>query len=175
MWFGDERCVPPDHPHSNYGMARAALLDAPRGRPPAVLRMEGELGPDAGAGAYEAAIRERLGAEPRWDLLLLGPGAGRALRVAVPRQARGEEIADRLVAGVPLAGMPPQVPRITLTLPCLNAARAVVFLVTGADKARRRRARRSATTPTRRCPRATCGPRPARSPSCSTRRPPGRC
>ena len=50
LWFTDERCVPPDHEHSNYGMAKAALLDRIQGNPPTgVHRMQGELGPDEGA------------------------------------------------------------------------------------------------------------------------------
>jgi 6-phosphogluconolactonase len=133
VWFGDERCVPPDHPDSNYGMAQAALLSRLTGAPE-VLRMEGELGPDAGAGAYEAAIRERLGSEPRWDLLLLGLGADAHTASLFPGKPEVHE-RSRLVVGVPVAGLPPQVPRITMTVPCLNAARHVVFIVTGAEKA----------------------------------------
>ncbi|MGH2721506.1 MAG: 6-phosphogluconolactonase, partial [Actinomycetota bacterium] len=50
--FGDERCVPPDHPESNFRQAREALLD--RVRPGTVLRMPGELGPEEGAAVYES-------------------------------------------------------------------------------------------------------------------------
>ena len=60
VWFGDERCVPPDHPDSNFGMAEEALLSRLSARPE-VLRIEGERGPDAGATGYEAAIRARHG------------------------------------------------------------------------------------------------------------------
>jgi 6-phosphogluconolactonase len=133
VWFGDERCVPPEHEWSNFGMAEAALL-ARLSAPPAVVRMEGELGPDAGAGAYEAAVRERLGGEPRWDLLLLGLGPDAHTASLFPSKPE-KDVADRLVVGVPEAGMEPQVPRISMTLPCLNAARHVVFLVTGGSKA----------------------------------------
>ena len=132
-WFGDERCVPPDHEWSNFAMADAALFSRLE-TPPAVVRMQGELGPEAGAGAYEAAIRERLGAEPRWDLLLLGLGPDAHIASLFPSKPE-KDVTDRLVAGVPEAGMEPQVPRISLTLPALNAARHVVFLVTGASKA----------------------------------------
>src|ERR671914_2493417 len=48
VWFGDERCVPPEHQWSNFGMAEAALLSRLQARPE-VIRMEGELGPEAGA------------------------------------------------------------------------------------------------------------------------------
>jgi 6-phosphogluconolactonase len=133
VWFGDERCVPPDHELSNFGMADAALLSR-LSAPPEVLRMEGELGPEAGAGAYEAAVRERLGGEPRWDLLLLGLGPDAHTASLFPSKPE-KDVRDRLVVGVPEAGMAPQVPRISLTLPALNAARHVVFLVTGDSKA----------------------------------------
>jgi 6-phosphogluconolactonase len=132
VWFGDERCVPPEHEWSNAGMAEAALLSRLQARPE-VFRMEGELGPEAGAGAYEAAVRERLGAEPRWDLLLLGLGPDAHTASLFPSKPE-KDVTDRLVVGVPEAGMEPQVPRISLTLPAINAARRVVFLVTGRSK-----------------------------------------
>src|SRR3954449_6837863 len=56
LWFSDERCVPPEHEHSNYGMVRAALLDRIEGRAPGVHRMLGELGPAEGAERYEREI-----------------------------------------------------------------------------------------------------------------------
>jgi len=133
VWFSDERCVPPDHELSNFAMANAALL-SPLASPPHVERMQGELGPEAGAGAYEAAIRERLGNEPRWDVELLGLGPDAHVASLFPAKPE-KDVTGRLVAGVPEAGMEPQVPRISLTLPALCAARHVVFLVTGAEKA----------------------------------------
>jgi 6-phosphogluconolactonase len=135
VWFSDERCVPPDSGLSNFRMANEALLGRlMKGSRPTVMRMEGELGPDAGAGAYEALIREHLGAEPRWDLLLLGLGPDAHCASLFPGKPEVDE-RGRLVVGVELAGMEPQVPRISLTLPALNSARRTVFLVTGADKA----------------------------------------
>jgi 6-phosphogluconolactonase len=132
-WFGDERCVPPDHPDSNFAMTDAALLSRLE-RPPAVVRMRGELEAEAAAAGYEAEIRERLGGNPRWDLLLLGLGPDGHTASLFPGKPEVEE-RSRLAVGVPLAGMEPQVPRITLTLPAICAARAVVFLVTGEGKA----------------------------------------
>ena len=82
--------------------------------------MEGELGPDAGAGGYEAEIRERVGGEPRWNLLLLGMGPDGHVASLFPGKPELEE-RSRLAVGVPLAGMEPQVPRISLTLPALSA------------------------------------------------------
>jgi 6-phosphogluconolactonase len=133
VWFGDERCVPPDHPDSNYGMAEDALLARLTSRPE-VIRMEGELGPEAGAAGYEDEVRARLGDEPRWDLLLLGLGPDGHVASLFPGKPEVQED-SRLVVGVPLAGLEPYVPRISLTLPALNAARAIVLLVTGEGKA----------------------------------------
>ncbi len=132
VWYGDERCVPPDHEWSNHGMAEAALLSKLDPRPE-VLRMEGELGHERGADRYEALVRERLGDEPRWDLLLLGLGPDSHCASLFPGKPE-VDVRDRLVVGVPEAGMDPQVPRISLTLPAINAARQVVFLVTGENK-----------------------------------------
>lgn len=136
VWFSDERCVGPEDGLSNFRMANDALLGRiMAGQRPTVMRMEGEIGPDAGSAAYEASVREHLGGDPRWDLLLLGVGPDAHCASLFPGKPEVEE-RSRLVTGVPLAGMEPQVPRISLTLPALNAARHVVFLVTGADKAK---------------------------------------
>jgi 6-phosphogluconolactonase len=133
VWLTDERCVPPSHPDSNFAMAeRALLMQLSAG--PQVVRMEGELGPDAGAGGYEAEIRARMGTDPRWNLLLLGMGPDGHVASLFPGKPEVEE-RRRLAVGVPLAGMEPQVPRITLTLPAINSARAAVLLITGEGKA----------------------------------------
>ena len=135
LWFGDERCVEPDDKNSNYGMAKAALLDRISGSAPQVHRMQGELGPHDGAGAYERDLHDVFGAGmPELDLVLLGLGPDGHCASLFPHQATLEE-QDRLAVGVDTAGMEPRVPRITLTLPMINAARRVVFLVTGAEKA----------------------------------------
>jgi 6-phosphogluconolactonase len=136
VWFSDERCVPPEHGLSNFGMANDALIGRlNRDQRPAVMRMEGEIGPQAGAASYEALVREHLGPSPRWDLLLLGLGPDAHCASLFPGKPEVDE-RQRLVTGVELAGMEPQVPRISLTLPALNHARRVVFLVTGKDKAK---------------------------------------
>ena len=133
VWFTDERCVPPEHGDSNFGMADRALLSQ-LSAGPSVVRMEGELGPDAGAGAYEAAVRERLGSDPRWNLLLLGMGPDGHVASLFPGKPEVEE-RSRMVVAVPLAGMEPQVPRISLSLPALGAAREAILLITGENKA----------------------------------------
>ena len=133
VWYGDERCVPEDHEWSNHGMAEAALLSRVESRPE-VMRMQGELGHEQGADAYEALVRDRLGDEPRWDLLLLGLGPDLHCASLFPGKPEVEERA-RMAVGVPLAGMEPQVPRITLTMPALAAAREAILLITGENKA----------------------------------------
>jgi 6-phosphogluconolactonase len=136
VWFSDERCVPPESGLSNFRMATDALLGRiTRDQRPTVMRMEGEAGPEAGSASYEALVREHLGGEPRWDLLLLGLGPDSHCASLFPGKPEVEE-RSRLVVGVELAGMEPQVPRISLTLPALRTARQTVFLVTGADKAK---------------------------------------
>ena len=133
VWFTDERCVAPAHPDSNFGIADRALLSQ-LSAAPSVVRMEGELGPDAGAGNYEAAVRERMGSDPRWDLLLLGMGPDGHIASLFPGKPELEE-RSRMAVGVPLAGMEPQVPRITLSMSALEAAREAILLVTGEGKA----------------------------------------
>ena len=137
LWWGDERCVPPDDELSNYAMAKAALLDRlPSGEGgPAVKRMKGEAGPNAAADDYERELRSAFGEEsPRLDWVLLGLGPDAHVASLFPGQPT-LHARDRLAVGVEQAGHEPYVPRVTLTLPVLNAAREVVFLVTGADKA----------------------------------------
>jgi 6-phosphogluconolactonase len=135
LWWGDERCVAPDDELSNYALARETLLDAIAGPAPEVHRMRGELGPHEGAAAYEAELHEVFGAGmPEFDLVLLGMGADGHCASLFPGQPTLDEDV-RLVVGVERAGVEPEVPRISLTLPVINAARQVVFLVTGEDKA----------------------------------------
>ena len=138
LWFGDERCVPPDDELSNYAMAKEALLDRlppPGEGGPEVHRMRGENGPHGGADDYERELRESLGeGTPRLDLVLLGLGPDGHCASLFPGKP-ALQAGDRVAVGVDEAGMKPFVPRITLTLPVLNAGREVVFLVSGEDKA----------------------------------------
>jgi 6-phosphogluconolactonase len=130
IWFTDERCVPPDHEHSNYRMAKEALLD--RVGIPVVHRMKGELGPHDGADDY--AREYEAAGSPQLDLILLGIGPDAHTCSLFPGDAAlGER--ERPVVGVETPGMAPLVPRITVTLPVVNAARRILFLVTGEDKA----------------------------------------
>jgi 6-phosphogluconolactonase len=133
LWFGDERCVPPEDDRSNYKMARESLLEAMAGpTSPTVHRMKGELGPEDGAADYERQLHEA--GTPPFDLLLLGMGPDGHLASLFPDQETLQE-RSQLVVGVPEAGLEPFVPRISLTLPALASARRVVFLVSGESKA----------------------------------------
>jgi len=130
FWFTDERCVPPDHEHSNFGMADRALLSRAEGA--TVHRMRGELGPDEGAVAYGAELDES-GPEVL-DLILVGVGPDAHICSLFPGDAALAE-RDRRVVGVETPGMAPLVSRITLTLPVVSSSGQIVFLVTGEDKA----------------------------------------
>ncbi len=135
LWFGDERCVAPDHEHSNYLMAKRVLLDRLPGGVPDVRRIEGERGPHEAADLYDEALSDAFGGGmPVLDLVLLGLGPDAHTASLFPRDAALNET-DRLAVGVENPGMAPLVPRVTMTLPVLSAAREVVFLVSGEDKA----------------------------------------
>lgn len=133
VFWGDERCVPPDHRASNYRMARGALLDdvpIPEGN---VHRIRGELAPEAAAAAYRAVLDEAFGEDARFDLILLGMGNDGHTASLFPGSS-ALEIEDETVVAVRRAEQAISW-RVTLTLPVLNAARAVAFLVSGVEKA----------------------------------------
>ena len=129
VWWGDERCVPPDDERSNFGMAKRTLLDNLAEQPSAVHRMRGELGREDGAEDYD----RELGELARFDFLLLGLGPDGHIASLYPDQPTLDETERRVVGAE--AHLEPFVDRITLTLPMLRAARAIVFLVAGEDKA----------------------------------------
>jgi 6-phosphogluconolactonase len=124
--FGDERCVPPDHPDSNYFLAKQELLD--RVYPATVHRMPAELGPETGATLYDPVVR----ALSPLDLVLLGMGPDGHTASLFPGLPGLE--AQGYAMGVRNSPKPPP-ERVSLTLKALREARRVVFLVTGADKA----------------------------------------
>ena len=139
VFFGDERCVPPDHAWSNYGMARAALLDHVPLPPGNIYRMAGERTPADAAADYAAVLRRAFGlrgsARPRFDLVLLGLGDDGHTASLFPGTAALAERRRLVVANEPPGYVQPAIARITLTFPTLNAARVVMFLVAGAGKA----------------------------------------
>jgi 6-phosphogluconolactonase len=129
LWWGDERCVPPDDAESNYAMAKAALLDLLEQQPAAVRRIHGELGRDDGANRYEHEL-EGVG---DFDLVLLGLGPDGHVASLFPKFP-ALDVTDRDVVGSE-AGHEPFIDRISLTLARIGATRELLFLVTGEDKA----------------------------------------
>jgi 6-phosphogluconolactonase len=128
VWWGDERCVPPDDGLSNYRLAKEALLDRLVGAPKAVHRIEGELEPTEAADRYDRALQA-----VQLDLNLLGIGPDGHTGSLFPHAPTLDE-RERL-AVVADAALEPFVPRVTLTVRANSAAAHVLFLVTGAAKA----------------------------------------
>jgi 6-phosphogluconolactonase len=128
--FGDERCVPPDDPDSNYRLAHESLFAPANVAPGNIFRMRGEIDPALAATEYEAKLRalaSRFG-EPRYshDLLLLGLGEDGHTASLFP----GSPALDEKVRNVlPVIGPKPPPQRLTLTFPLINAARRILFLV----------------------------------------------
>lgn len=136
VFWGDERCVPPDDPASNYGLARTHLLSRVPIPAPNVHRMRGEDPPDQAAAAYEAELRAAFALPedgvPCLDLVLLGLGEDGHTASLFPGTPALHEM-ERLVAAPFVERLGAH--RLTLTLPVLNAARAILVLVAGAEKA----------------------------------------
>jgi 6-phosphogluconolactonase len=128
IYWGDERAVPPGDERSNFGLAKASLLDRLAAAPRAVHRIEGERGAEAAADAYDELLR---GVE--LDLALNGIGPDGHTASLFP-SSPGLDAADRrAVAAEP--GLEPFVPRVTLTPSVFASAATLVFLVAGEGKA----------------------------------------
>ena len=127
VWWGDERCVPPDDENSNYGMAKRSLLDRLERGPRTVHRIKGELGKEAGAADYEREL-----GDTDFDLLLLGVGPDGHVASLFPNAPTLRQRKKVLPAE---PGLEPFVDRVTLSLPVLRSAREVLFLLTGEAKA----------------------------------------
>lgn len=127
FFFGDERCVPPDDERSNARMAEEALLSKV---PSTSYPMDGQT---CDADAYERTLRRRFGAALRFDLAIYGLGPDGHTASLFPGRPE-VDVTDRWVVQVQEAGLEPFVPRISLTVPALSAAKLGVFLVTGEEK-----------------------------------------
>jgi 6-phosphogluconolactonase len=148
FFFGDERCVAPEHADSNYRMARETLLDPIGALPDSVHRIHGEDEPDSAATSYEAELRSFFEAHPsvsglptpRFDLIWLGMGDDGHTASLFPHSAAIHETQRWVIAVPHNTPPPPLVPRVTITPVVINAAARVVFLVSGTAKAERLRA-----------------------------------
>lgn len=136
IFFGDERCVPPEHADSNYRMARETLLDHVPIPGDNVYRMKGELEPAAAAKAYGLSLKEKFG-DGGLDLILLGMGTDGHTASLFPGTKAVGEREHRVVANYAENSTTGKSWRITLTAPFINRARRVMVLVAGADKAER--------------------------------------
>ncbi len=133
IFWGDERCVPPDDPRSNFRMARETLLDYVPLPAENIHRMHGEKPPAKAAEAYQNELRAFFGEEtPAIDLILLGMGDNAHTASLFPHTSILNE-STRWVADVYVAEV--EMFRISLTASFINQARDVVFSVSGANKA----------------------------------------
>lgn len=136
LFFGDERCVRPDHADSNFRLAQDHLFAPLKIQAPQVTRMEGELDPETAASRYEAGLRERFGvgpqARPRFHLILLGLGDDGHTASLFPQTPALAEAQRLVTVGRAPTGVRD---RITFTAPLINEAAAVLFLVVGSGKA----------------------------------------
>jgi 6-phosphogluconolactonase len=134
VFFGDERCVPPDNPDSNYAMARAVLLSQISGLETRTHRIEGERAPADAAVRYEVVLRGEFDAPgDSFDILLLGIGTDGHTASLFPGSPALAERRHWVVA----TEAPPTAAtraRVTLTYPLLNGADTTLILCAGADK-----------------------------------------
>jgi 6-phosphogluconolactonase len=139
LFWGDERCVPPYHPDSNFRLANDALLTHIPIPAANIHRVPTELNDCSKAAAryahdLTAFFELQPGAFPHFDLVLLGVGDDGHTASLFPGMPSLEE-RHALAVATPPGRLPPSVDRVTLTLPVLNAAHCAVFLVTGQGKA----------------------------------------
>jgi 6-phosphogluconolactonase len=140
IFFGDERCVPPDDPESNYLMVRTALLDQVPLLPGNIYRIKGDEAPEKAAVDYADALRQTFGGDTvtgvpppeGFDLILLGMGDnGHTASLFPGLAAVTEQVRWVMAQYVEVVDMW----RVTMTPVIINAARQVAFLVSGAKKA----------------------------------------
>ncbi len=132
IFFGDERCVPPDDPQSNYKMSHEALLSKVPVPEENIFRMKGELPPEAAAAQYEAAIKNSLGDGNHFDVVLLGIGTDGHTASLFPGTGALNET-EKLVAANYVEKL--NAFRITLTFRVINTSQNIIFLAVGKEKA----------------------------------------
>ncbi len=133
VFWGDERTVPPDNADSNYRMANETLLSRVPIPQENIHRMLAELDPEVAAKEYEQTLHDFWGnVLPRFDLALLGLGTnGHTASLFPYTSALSERTRECVAVWVPELNTT----RLTLTVPVLNHAAQIVFLVSGIDKA----------------------------------------
>jgi 6-phosphogluconolactonase len=132
LFWGDERTVPPDHSDSNFNMVREALLRHIAIPETNVYRMRGEITPETAASEYAQLLKEFFGGKwPRFDLILLGVGEDGHTASLFPGTSALHET-KKVVSAVFVPKFSTW--RITLTLPLFNAARTVMFIMSGGSK-----------------------------------------
>jgi 6-phosphogluconolactonase len=135
-FWGDERCVPPDDPESNFAMANRTILSRLALKPAQIHRIRGEDDPPEAAREYEQMLRDHFnlgqGEFPRFDLVMLGLGDNSHTASLFPGDPAVHET-SRMAVAVQVDAEPPR--RITLTPPVINNAQRVMFLVAGQSKA----------------------------------------
>ena len=127
FWWGDERCVPPEHEWSNYGLAKRSLLDRIE-RVGGIARIEGELDAEEAAARYNRDLRDVT-----LDVVLLGLGSDGHAASLYPNAPGLQERGRRAIAAE--AKLDPYVDRVTMTIPTLEQAPLVIWLVAGESKA----------------------------------------
>lgn len=134
IFWGDERCVQPDHPDSNFRMTRLALLDQISIPASNVHRIKGELDPHSACDDYHAQLKAVFGNDlPRFDIIMLGMGDDGHTASLFPHSAA---LAEQKRWVVPNYVESMDFWRITLTYPVINNARNVIFVVVGESKSR---------------------------------------
>ena len=134
VFWADERCVPGDHPESNFKLAVDAFLSNVTMPKENIHRIKGEEGPRRAAQDYEQDIRSFFGPAlfPVFDLIILGAGEDGHTASLFPGS---DSLHERTRLAVPVYLEPPKLNRVTLTLPVLNKAAQVLFLASGRTKA----------------------------------------
>lgn len=134
LFWGDERCVPPHHPESNFGAVQKALLSRVPVPSSHVFRVPGEMPPAEAARSYESNLKSFFKLEytaPEFDLILLGVGEdGHTASLFPGTEAVKEKNRWVVSSRVPSAAMD----RVTFTFPLINAARRILFLCSGVGK-----------------------------------------
>jgi len=134
VFWADERCVPGDHPESNFKLAVDAFLSSVSMPKENIHRIKGEEGPGRAAQDYEQEMRSFFGPAlfPVFDLIILGAGEDGHAASLFPGSA---SLHERTRLALPVYLEPPKLNRVTLTLPVLNHAAEVLFLASGRAKA----------------------------------------